>query len=105
LLITDRSGTPGLGAWYRDTLIEFGMDPDNVNLRTGSSVDLGSTRLFATLTAWQHADYFAELLHADKQQVDRIDAFEGRPVAIELILGSDGAERVTYSREVLADVQ
>src|SRR5690606_2142512 len=72
LLITDRSGTPGLGAWYKDTLIEYGMDPDNVSLRPGSSVDPGGTRLFATLAAWQDADYFAELLHADKQQVDRI---------------------------------
>ena len=105
LLITDRSGTPGLGTWYRDTLVEFGMDPDNVGLRTGATVDPGSTRLFATLGAWQDADYFAELLHADKQQVDRIAAFEGKPVEIELILGSDGAERVTYSRTVVADVQ
>ena len=105
LLITDRSGTPGLGAWYRDTLIDYGLDPDNVGLRTGTTVDPGSTRLFATLAAWQDADYFAELLHADKQQVDRIAAFDGRAVEIELILGSDGAERVTYSHAVLADNQ
>jgi len=103
LLITDRSGTPGLGAWYMDTLIDYGIDPENVSLRTGNSVDPGTTRLFATLAAWQEADFFAELLHADKQQVDRIAAFGGRPVEIELILGSDGAGRVTYSHAVLAD--
>lgn len=105
LLITDRSGTPGLGGWYRDTLIAYGIDPDNVRLRTVNSVDPGTTRLFATLPVWQDADYFAELLHADKQQVDRIAAFEGRAVEIELVLGSDGAERVTYSHAVLAENQ
>ena len=105
LLITDRSGTPGLGAWYLETLIDYGIDPDNISLRTGNSVDPGSTRLFATLAAWQDADFFAQLLHADKQQVDRIAAFDGRPIEIELILGSDGAERVTFSHAVLAGSQ
>src|SRR5690606_3900357 len=105
LLITDRSGTPGLGAWYLETLIDYGIDADNISLRTGNSVDPGSTRLFATLAAWQDADFFAELLHADKQQVDRIAAFDGRPIEIELILGSDGAERVTFSHAVLAGSQ
>lgn len=105
LLITDRSGTPGLGTWYLNTLVDYGVDPDNVTLRTGSSVDPGTTRLFATFAAWEDADFFAELLHSDKQQVDRIAAFSGRPIDIELILGSDGAARVTFPRVVLADNQ
>lgn len=88
LLVTDRSGREGLGAWYRDRLLAFGVPEDRIVLREGS-FDPSGTRVLATADAWTAADYYAELLGTGKQQVETLAPVEGRAVAMELVLGGD----------------
>lgn len=104
LLVTDRSGVPGLGQVYVDTLVAAGVPAELVTLRDGGGEEPGPTRLYATLEAWSDADYYAELLHASKQQVDRMDPYDGKRVRLELVLGADAAERVDHGTAVMAGV-
>lgn len=105
LLVTDRSGVPGLGQVYVDNLVSAGVPAELVTLRAGErGEEPGPTRLLATLEAWSDADYYAELLHASKQQIDRMEPYEGRAVRLELVLGSDAAERVDHRAAVMAEV-
>lgn len=102
LLVTDRSGTPGMGAWYRDRLVGFGVPEDRIIVREDDVVDPTPTRMLATLASWEDADYFAELLHAGKQQVDRLQPYRGTQVQLELVLGADAAARISQPETVLA---
>ena len=86
LLITNRSGEDGLATSYRDRLVALGVPADRVLAREDTTVDPTPTRLLATLPAWQDADYYASLLHAGKQQVDRLESYQRREVQIELVL-------------------
>lgn len=104
LLITDKSGVPGLGQVYVDALLAAGVPAELVTLRDSSVQEPGPTRLVATLDAWSDADYYAELLHASKQQIDRMDPYAGKPVKLELVLGSDAAGRVSHTTSVMASV-
>lgn len=103
LVITDRSGQPGLGEWYRENLVRHGIPDDLVALRTADDVEPGPTRLYATLEAWSQADYYADLLHAGKQQVARLTPHDGRTTVLELVLGADAATRVDHVAVALAD--
>jgi len=89
LLITNRSGEEGLATTYRDRLVALGVPADRIVTREESTVDPTPTRLLATLPAWQDADYYASLLHASKQQVDRLASYQRRAVELELVLGHD----------------
>lgn len=104
LLVTDRSGVPGLGQAYVDALVAAGVPAELVTLREDGGSEPGPTRLLATLDAWSDADYYAELLHASKQQVDRMAPYGGRAVKLELVLGSDAAERIDHDRALMASV-
>lgn len=102
LLITDRSGTPGLGEWYRDRLIALGVPEERVMLRSFAEADTSGTRILATLATWEGADYYADLLHASKQQVDRFQPYQRRAVELELVLGTDAAQRSSFGPSVIA---
>src|SRR5690606_3922866 len=104
LLVTDRSGVPGLGQVYVDALVAAGVPEELVTLREEPGTEPGPTRLLATLDAWSDADYYAELLHASKLQVDRMDPYRGPSVRPELVLGADAAERVRHDTAVMASV-
>ncbi len=102
LLVTDRSGIAGLGQVYVDAIVAQGVPAELVTLREDDQVEPGPTRLFATLDAWTDADYYAELLHAGKQQVARLSPYAGRAVNLELVLGADAGERVDHRTAVTA---
>ncbi len=97
LLVTDRSGVAGLGRAYVDAIVAQGVPAELVALREDDEVEPGPTRLYATLEAWSDADYYAELLHAGKQQVARLSPFDGRSVDLELVLGADAVQRVDHA--------
>ena len=103
LVITDRSGQPGLGQWYRETLVRHGIPDELLALRTEDDIEPGPTRLYATLEAWSQADYYADLLHAGKQQVARLTAHDGRATQLELVLGADAASRVDHVAVALVE--
>lgn len=88
LLISDRSGEPGLGEWYRDRLLGLGVPPERVLVRA-DGFDPSGTRIVAVGDAWADADYYAELLGTGKQQVDHLDPYRGEAVQMELVLGAD----------------
>lgn len=92
LLITNRSGEAGLEGWYRDRLVGFGVPEERILMREGS-LDSAPTRLVATSQHWRDADYYADLLHASKQQVDRLPIVRAQPVGLELVLGDDAVDR------------
>ncbi len=104
LLVTDRSGIPGTGQVYIDAMVAHGVPEELIRLREDDQVEPGPTRLYATLDAWADADYYAELLHAGKQQVARLSPFGGRSVDLELVLGADAGERVDHGAAVTASV-
>ncbi|MDZ7799483.1 MAG: LCP family protein [Trueperaceae bacterium] len=88
LLITDRSDTPGLGAWYRDRLIAYGVPEERLLLREGD-LDPSGTRVVAVADAWSDADYYATLLGTGKQQVADLPRVDGTEIRLELVLGGD----------------
>ncbi|HZJ10317.1 MAG TPA: LCP family protein [Trueperaceae bacterium] len=104
LIITDSSGLPGLGEWYRDNLIAHGIPEELIALRSAGDVEPGPTRLFATFEAWSQADYYAELLHAGKQEVARLTPHAGQATVLELVLGADAASRVDHATAVMANL-
>jgi hypothetical protein len=66
----------------------MGVPAERIVLRDGS-VDPSGTRVLATSSSWADAEYYAELLGTGKQQVEQLPWVDGRPVAIELVLGGD----------------
>ena len=94
LLISNRSGTPGLGDWFRTRLEAMGVPAKAILVHEEATIDPTPSRLLATLPGWQDAQYYASLLHASKQQVDHLDRYQGRSVDLELVLGSDAKAMV-----------
>lgn len=100
VLITNRSGEPGLETWYRDRLVGLGVPAERLLLRE-ASIDPNPTRVMATASAWSDADYYASLLHADKQQIDRLPVYGRTDVDLELVLGVD-APRIPPEIELVS---
>lgn len=98
LLISDHSGEPDAVDWYSANLAALGVSPERVIVRTGD-VDKAPTRLLATLTSWEDADFFASLLNVGKQQIDRFDKVQRRQVDLELVLGADALSRTARTPE------
>ena len=98
LLITNGSGLEGLAEWYRDQLRGLGIPVSRVVTRAGP-FDSSPTRLLVTGGHWQSANFYTELLHTSKHQVDRLPTVNGKEIDIELILGRDAARR--YASSVL----
>ena len=98
LLITNSSGLEGLAGWYRDQLRGLGIPMSRVVTRVGP-FDSSPTRLLVTDRNWKYADFYTELLHTTKHQVDRLPRVNSKEIDIELILGRDAARR--YADSVL----
>ena len=94
LLITNRSGKAGLEDWFKQRLVGLGVPEDDILTRDDGTVDPTTTRVLATLPAWGDAEYYASLLHASKQQVDRIEPFKRTRIDLELVLGHDALTMV-----------
>lgn len=88
LLITNRSGVPGLGTLIKERLVRLGVPEDRLVLRE-ASLDPTPTRVLAIAERWQDARYYAELFHAGQQQIDRLPVIDGVRPGMELILGQD----------------
>lgn len=100
LVVTDRSGVDGAADWYVHWLSAVGIDGDNIVLRTGEP-DLNPTRLLATISGWDSAGYYAQLLNTGVQQVNRIGSIEGEVRQFELILGPDALARTVLQESTL----
>ncbi len=100
LLITNRSGKPGLQDWFRSRLEAMGVPSGDILVRQEAGVDPTPSRLLATTPAWDDADYYTSLLHTSKQQVDHLDGYDGHSVDLELVLGSDAAAMVPAGARV-----
>jgi polyisoprenyl-teichoic acid--peptidoglycan teichoic acid transferase len=100
LLITNRSGTPGLGHWFQGRLEAMGVPAKDILVHESGTVDPTPSRLVATLPGWTDAEYYATLLHTSKQQVDHLDPYQGRNVDLELVLGSDATAMVPTGVDV-----
>ncbi len=88
LRIVDASGREGLGAWYRDRLVAFGVPADRITLTEGP-LDPSGTRVLATADHWRDAGFYADLLGVGTQQVDRLAPLNGVRPGIELVLAGD----------------
>ncbi|UCH25738.1 MAG: LCP family protein [Trueperaceae bacterium] len=99
LLITNRSGSSDLESWYKERLVALGVPEDSIITRE-ASLDPSPTRLLVTSRHWHSADYYASLLHASKQQIDRLPVVQRQQVDLELILGRDAADRVSSPEPV-----
>lgn len=85
VLITDRTGESGRAEWFRSRMIAFGVPEELIDVRDASA-DPGSSRVVATVSHWDEADYYASLLGLSRQQIDR---FPGDVVAnIEIVLAA-----------------
>jgi LCP family protein required for cell wall assembly len=96
LLITNSSGAEGLAEWYRDQLRSLGVPKSRVITRVGP-FDPSPTRLLVTDSYWQSADFYTDLLHAPRHQVDRLPIVDRKVVDIELVLGRDAARLHAHS--------
>lgn len=105
LLVTDRSGVPGLADWYVQRLSALGVPPDSILLRAEEEPDASPTRLLATLKSWEDADYFTEMLNVGKQQIDRFPTYQRQNYQLELVLGSDAEARSARVAPLLASLQ
>lgn len=97
LRIVDASGRDGLGAWYRDRLVAFGVPAERITLTTGS-LDPSGTRVLATAEHWRDAGFYADLLGVGTQQVDRLAPSDGVRPGIELVLAGDAFARTPMGR-------
>lgn len=92
LVLTDRSGIEGAADWYLHWLSAVGLDGSDIIVRTGEP-DLNPTRLLATISGWDSAGYYAQLLNTGVQQVNRIGSIDGAVRQFELVLGPDALSR------------
>ncbi len=90
LLITNRSGSPGLAEWYADRLLALGVPEEQLLLRE-ETPDPAPTRVAAVESSWLNADFYTGLMGIGKQQVDNMPSFDGRRVGLELVLGEGAA--------------
>ncbi len=89
LVITNRSGVPGLERAIQTYLIGLGVPAENLTVREGSA-DPAPTRILVTAPAWGEADYYTTLFHGvSKQQIDSLQPVDGTPTRMELVLGTD----------------
>ncbi len=102
LLITDRSGVPGVSDWYLDRLVKLGVPEESIMVRSLDETDAAPTRLIATQASWADADYYASLLNVGKQQVDRMSPFRSREYQLELVLGTDAEARTARVPPLMA---
>ena len=102
MLVTDRSGVPGVAEWYVDRLTRLGVPEESIMVRTLDETDAAPTRLIATQNSWTDADYFAGMLNVGKQQVDRFSPFRSRNYQVELVLGSDAEARTARIPPLMA---
>ena len=91
LLVTNRSGEPGLAERYKSRLVSMGVPEEQIVTRDADP-DPTPTLILTTTAHWQDADYYTSLLHASKQQVDRFGTVDGRKIDLELVLGENAAE-------------
>ena len=87
LLITNRSGVPGLAEALRARLVQFGIDEARL-LTRDASLDPTPSRIVAEAGQLPAAAYYAGLLHLGWQQVHRLEAPRGHQ-GLELVLGQD----------------
>ena len=89
LLITNRSGVPGLEGAIKTYFVGLGVPEDRLSIREASP-DPAPTRLLVTAPAWSEADYYATLFHdVSKQQIDSLKPVDGKPTQMELVLGTN----------------
>ena len=89
LVITNRSGVPGLGRAVKTYLVGSGISEELLSVREASP-DPAPTRILVTAPAWGEADYYATLFHdMSKQQIDSLQPVDGNPTRMELVLGTD----------------
>ena len=103
LLVTNRSGVPGLARTLSTRLEAMGVQAPLYTRE--ADFDPTPTRILATGSHWEEADYYASLMHVGQQQVDRISVDEAErmerdrdeadvgeaitEVGIEIVLGGD----------------
>ncbi|MCA9836613.1 MAG: LCP family protein [Trueperaceae bacterium] len=103
LLITNRSGTPGLEDLYKEELLALGFADENILIREASEEGV-PTYLLADQKHWGDADYFDSLFLTHKQQIDRLPIVDGEHVGLELVLGAD-ANQTMLAKKALAAYQ
>jgi hypothetical protein len=89
LLITNRSGVPGLAETLRARLVQLGI-PEVRLLTRDAALDPTPSRVLAEAGQLPAAAYYAGLLHLGWQQVHRLEAPRGHQ-GLELVLGQDAA--------------
>jgi len=89
LLITNRSGVPGLAETLSTRLVQLGI-PEARLLTRDASLDPTPSRVLAEAGQLPAAAYYAGLLHLGWQQVHRLEAPRGHE-GLELVLGQDVA--------------
>lgn len=92
LVVTDRSGDSEATDWYLNRLVALGVPEDRLVVRQAEP-DKTPTRLVATLAGFEDAAYYAQLLNAGVQQVDRLGTIDGQVRQLELVLGEDALTR------------
>jgi len=95
LLITNRSGLPGLAETLRARLAQFGINEAQLKTRD-ASFDPTPSRVVAEAHRLEAAAYYADLLHLGWQQVHRLEAPRGHE-GLELVLGQDAVSWVGES--------
>ena len=98
ILITNRSGVEGLEESYKARLVAIGIDEAKIMTREVDFDAIG-TRVLTTLEHWQDADYYADLLGTNKQQVDSIADLNGETIGLELVLGEDALTPFVTQKE------
>lgn len=94
LVLTDRSGSAEALDWYVNRLVGLGVPEEQLVVRQ-EEPDATPTRMLATLSGWDDASYYAQLLNAGVQQVNRLGTIEGELRHMELVLGEDAMARIT----------
>lgn len=90
MIITNRSGVPGMGLWLEERLVSLGVPKERLFVRE-ASLDPSPTRMLTIDDYWHDASYYTSLLHIGKQQVFTIDQPDNLELdaGLELILGGD----------------
>jgi LCP family protein required for cell wall assembly len=88
LLITDRSGIPGLGERFRLRLVAMGFPEDNLTAQE-LEAESGPSRILATSKHGEHAQAYAELFGLPLQELARLVNTDGS--GIELVLTREAA--------------
>jgi len=83
VMLSDRSGVPGLARGVRAAMIEMGLPASRLRVREGGSDPV--TRVLTTHAGLAAAPFYADLFGVGWQQVDRLALAE----EIEIILGRD----------------